>query len=272
MTRILLFIAFTIVCQWQSFAQEKINNYKYIIVPNQFDFQKSEDQYQLNSLTKFLFNKYGYTTLSENEEYPKDLGLNHCLALKAVPSEVKGGFLVTKIKIDLIDCKNRVIATSEVGRSKLKDRKKAYHEAFRAAFETYQFYDYKYNGDTSTSQVASNVEMPTTVSKTEVKATVNSEEKPDIVEESVNVNAKDQPVSMPNGADAKDILYAQPIKGGFQVVDTEPKKVMILLYSGAPDTFIVQGKDAVVYKKGDIWVYAENNGENLQVEDINLKF
>jgi hypothetical protein len=69
-----------------------------------------------------------------------------------------------------------------------------------------------------------------------------------------------------------DILYAQPIENGFQVVDTQPKKVMILLDTGTPDVFIVKGKDAIVYKKNGSWVYALNSGEDLKLSSINLKF
>ena len=39
------------------FGQQSINAYKYIIVPKNYDFLRLEDQYQLNSLTKFLFTK-----------------------------------------------------------------------------------------------------------------------------------------------------------------------------------------------------------------------
>lgn len=34
-------------------AQESLNGYKYVVVPEKFDFLKSEDLYQINSLTKF---------------------------------------------------------------------------------------------------------------------------------------------------------------------------------------------------------------------------
>ena len=43
---LLLFISSSI------YAQKKINDYKYIIVPNKFDFASKEDQYQTSSLTK----------------------------------------------------------------------------------------------------------------------------------------------------------------------------------------------------------------------------
>ena len=37
-----------------------INDYKYVSVPDRFDFLKTSDQYQLNSLTEFLLKKNGY--------------------------------------------------------------------------------------------------------------------------------------------------------------------------------------------------------------------
>ena len=63
------------------FAQKSINQYKYVIVPQKFDFVKKPDQYKTSSLTKFLFNKYGFTAFLEDEQFPQDLQNNRCLAL-----------------------------------------------------------------------------------------------------------------------------------------------------------------------------------------------
>ena len=274
MNRLLFFIAFSFIFQFSTYAQDAINNYKYIIIPTQYDFQKSEDQYQLNSLTKFLFNKYGYEAYLQNDEFPRDLGADNCLALKAILKDVKGGFLVTKIQIDLVDCKNNVVASSVIGATKIKNYKKAYTKATRDAFITYQEFDYKYNGasdktaETSKPEVVAKKEEVQEIPKTKesVTETVEIPSEIEIIEE------EEEPTTTMTVADKKEILYAQPIDNGFQIVDTEPKKVMILLYSGAPDMFIVQGKDAVVYKKNGVWIYAENNGDNLRVKKINLKF
>ncbi|WP_298760278.1 hypothetical protein [uncultured Psychroserpens sp.] len=279
MNRLLFLIAFSFLFQFNSNAQEAINNYKYIIIDNQYDFQKSEDQYQLNSLTKFLFNKYGYEAYLQNDEFPTDLGANNCLGLKAVLKDIKGGFLVTKVQIDLVDCKNNVIASSVIGRTKIKEYKKAYNRALRDAFATYQNFDYKYNGNAGketsmTSQPVVEVKETEKVpeeaidvrKKEEVKEVVKDAVEPEVE------TVEEQAVVTPSAANKKEILYAQPIDNGFQIVDTEPKKVMILLYSGSPDMYIVQGKDAVVYRSNGAWVYAENNGEGLQVKKINLKF
>ena len=52
-------------------------------MPNKFDFLKEKNQYQLNALAEFLFEKYGFETLTEGTDYPADLTANRCLALKS---------------------------------------------------------------------------------------------------------------------------------------------------------------------------------------------
>jgi hypothetical protein len=42
----------------QGFSQRNVNDYKYVIVPEKFDFQKEPNQFKLNQLTKFLLKKY----------------------------------------------------------------------------------------------------------------------------------------------------------------------------------------------------------------------
>ena len=89
-----------------TFSQTTINDYKYVIVPKSFNFLKSIDQYQLNSLTKFLFNKYGFTAIMEDEVFPKDLVYNGCLALRTDVEKLKG-FFITKLVVVLRNCKDR---------------------------------------------------------------------------------------------------------------------------------------------------------------------
>jgi len=128
------------------FAQKNINSYKYILVPKQYEFQKGVDQHQLNSLTKFLFNKAGYTVLFTDENYPEDLAKNSCLALK-VSVNSNPSFLKTKMNIDLYDCYNKVVYSTKEAVSKEKVYKKAYQEAIRKTFVELAEYDYKYNAE-----------------------------------------------------------------------------------------------------------------------------
>ena len=72
--KILLTVSF-ILMYFTGIAQKNINDYKYIIVPKTFDFLNSEDQYQLNSLTKFLFNKYDFEAYFVDDDFPEDFHL-----------------------------------------------------------------------------------------------------------------------------------------------------------------------------------------------------
>jgi len=141
MKKIILIVC--ILFSVHNFAQSKLNNYKYILVPNQFEFQRSADRYQINSLTKFLFNKAGFTVFLTNESFPNDLAQNRCDALttRLINSP---NLLSTRVTIALVDCNNNVVFTTRQGKSRLKDYRKAYNEAIRAAFKDIENVNYQY--------------------------------------------------------------------------------------------------------------------------------
>ena len=85
-----------------SFSQNSINNYKYVAVPENYSFLKSKDQYQLNSLTAFLFEKYNFTVLNSLGNYPTDLANNKCLLLNSDIIRIKGVFK-TKLQFFMIN-------------------------------------------------------------------------------------------------------------------------------------------------------------------------
>ena len=67
-------------------------------------------------------------------------------------------------------------------------------------------------------------------------------------------------------------MYAQAIDNGFQVVDSTPKVVMILLESGKSDTFIVKDKEAVVFKEDGFWYMSEYVNDELVTNRVSIKF
>ena len=139
-----ILIVLTIIISSQvSWAQQELNEYKYIIVPKHFDFQTGADSYKINSLTKFLLDKKGLTTIFGDEVYPDDLKNNQCLALKA-NLLMTSSFTRTTILLSFTNCDNKTIYTSSKGISKLKDYKKSYHEAIRNAFKSLDKYKYNY--------------------------------------------------------------------------------------------------------------------------------
>jgi len=140
------------------FAQKNINSYKYILVPKQFEFQKSADQYQLNSLTKFLFEKSGFNVLFTDENFPADLAANSCLGLKAKVNNDSGMFS-TKMNLELTDCYNQVVFSTKDGKSKEKDYKTAYYEALRMAFVDIENLNYAYDGSNTANENNDKVEI-----------------------------------------------------------------------------------------------------------------
>ncbi|MCF6167561.1 hypothetical protein [Lutibacter sp.] len=125
------------------FAQKSVNNYKYVIVPNRFEFQTKTEQYQLNSLTKFLFNKAGFNVFLSSDEMPKEVIQNNCSTLVGNVVDDSNMF-TTKLKIQLVDCYNKTIFETLVVKSKEKDFKTAYHKAIRKAFEEINSLNYSY--------------------------------------------------------------------------------------------------------------------------------
>lgn len=125
------------------FAQS-LNTYKYIIVPESYAFLKNEpNKYELNALTKFLFNKYGFQALLSTEEKPVDLQQNRCLGLTAdILNE--SSLFTTKLQVVLNDCDAREVYQTQVGKSKIKEYKPAFHEALREAMKEFGSVQYAY--------------------------------------------------------------------------------------------------------------------------------
>lgn len=163
-----IIIIITIFFTTFSFSQSKLNNYKYILVPTQFEFQRSPDIHQINSLTKFLFNKVGFTTFLTNESFPNDLAKNRCEALTTRIIN-NSNIFSTRVTIELVDCNNNVVFTTRQGKSKLKDYRKAYNEAIREAFKDIENINYSYKPK---SEIREKTKENKIVSKAVVKKVV----------------------------------------------------------------------------------------------------
>lgn len=123
-----LFLSFSL----QSISQSTISDFSYVVVPDLFEFLREKDQHQLNSMTKFLLNKYGCNAYFM-EELPN---VKRCDGLYADVIK-SGNFIYTKLAVVIKDCNGFEIYRSLEGRSKLKDYRQSYYEALRGAFETF---------------------------------------------------------------------------------------------------------------------------------------
>ena len=181
---------------------QSINDYQYVIVPVKFDFLKKEDQYRLNTLTKFLLQKYGFKAYFNNEQIPSNIENQRCNFLYANVLE-NNGMLMTKVKITLKDCKEKVLFETEYGNSREKEYPVAYNEALRKAGMSFNKLNYVYSGKNVVDSMT-----VTPVAQTENSVPISSVSSPSDISET--------------------FYFAQPTTNGYQIVDTEPKVIMKL--------------------------------------------
>lgn len=232
--------------------QKSINDYKYILVPTEYEFLSSPDQYQLNSLTKFLFNKNGFLVFFVNEELPKDLQDNGCSAL-TVDIKNNSGLLTTKNVIELKDCRGNIVFKSKEGRSRLKQYKRAFQEAVKDAFKSIKALKYKYNGKNQDE---------IKVVKSEPTKTNNDIKVIEEVKEPIKVTTPTN----------KNVLYAQEILNGFQLVNTKPEVIFQILKTSKKNYFFLKNKTGILYKQDKVWVAEFYEKDKLIQKEYQVKF
>jgi hypothetical protein len=232
-------ILFTALCFSQS-----VNDYKYVVIPNKFDFQKKENEYNLNNLVKMMFEKYGFEVYIEGSQKPAELALNRCKALYA-DVQKSSGFLTTNITIALNDCAGKTLFTTQTGKSKEKDFKTAYYDAIRKASSSIDGLNYKYTGS-------------------DTKASVSIAETSPATAQTV--------IALPLIKD--EILFAQPISNGYQLVDSKPQVVLRIYKTSKADSFtaISNNYNGLVFKKGEDWYFEYYKDDVLISEKLNIKF
>lgn len=228
------FLLFTLLFSVCLFSQN-VSDYKYIVVPVKYGFLKEANKYNLNALTKSVLEKQGYEVYYDNDILPQELAENRCKALYAEMLE-NNNLLVTKIKLELKDCKNQVVYVSDQGVSREKELAKAYVQAFR--------------------QVGKSIE------------TLRSNPKKQVVESTVEIKAE-----IASEASSSQ-LFAQPITNGFQLVDSTPKVVMKLFKTSTNNFFIGQkdSQQGVVFNKNNQWYFEYYQNDKLVSEKMEIKF
>jgi len=283
-----LFLSFS------GYSQNTINNYKYVVVPERFNFLKQNDQYSLNSLTKGLLEYKGFTVYFDNNELPAEVANNKCHALLADVLEKKSMF-TTSLTLLLKDCQGNIIFKSKEGKSREKEYKVAYNMALRDAFTSLDSVSYAYNGSTNqpvqpaittttsivpvkSAEAVTNQSAQPTITTTTSSAPVKSTE-PVInqpVQPTITTAASIAPVkstaavtNQPAGT-----LYAQAIANGYQLIDTTPKIVLTLLKTSAENYFIASNATAngIVLKKNEDWVFEYYKDGKLVSEKLLVKF
>jgi hypothetical protein len=220
-------------------SQNSINHYKFVIVPQRFDFSKDDDQYGLSTTTKLLLDQKGFVAFVGNTGLPAELAANKCHALTAEVVQRKS-FFTTVLTLLLKDCQGNIIFKSKEGKSREKEFPIAYDAALKDAFSSLNDLPYKYDSAETAQEAEPPVPVPATASAGVIPGT----------------------------------LYAQPTVNGYQLVDMTPRKVMLLLKTSVADCFIAQAgpSNGVVFKKDGEWVFEYYKDEKLVSQKLEIKF
>jgi len=229
-------------------SQTSLNNYKYVLVPETFNFLKQRDQYGLNTLTKSSLEGTGFTAYFDNAQLPTELANNKCNALNAEVVE-KSSMFTTKLTLLLKDCKGNVVFKSKEGKSREKEFDLSYTLALKDAFTSLKEAKYVYQPAPTINDQSL---APTTASNSAPAGKIIVTEAPPTA----------------------GTLYAQPIANGYQLIDTTPKTILRMFKSSVTDYFIADNgsSNGIVFKRDDNWVFEYYKDGKLMAEKLLIKF
>ncbi len=252
---------------------QTINDYKGVIIPLRYEFQKTENQYRLQTLTKLNLTKAGFQSFYNNEAIPSEF--NDRCSMLYLDVKKENAFLVTKLYITFKDCFGTIIFQSAIGKSREKEFETAYSEALNEAFKSVVALQYKYNGGSGakpTSAYAPVVAAPTTA----VTPIVNAPAAPLIPAVAVPAVAAKNEANDLKISENKNLglLYAQPTSYGYQLIDSEPKVVMKVYKTSNPASFMAKKGEVqgALVSKDNQWFFEYYQGDKLISEKVDVKF
>ncbi len=266
----------------------QFDNYKYIVVPKRFDGFKKENQYGTSTLVKYLLTQQGFNTVYDDFE---ELKTNPCLGAW-VRLQDDSSLFSTKTTLFFEDCHGSSIFETAEGRSKIKQYKASYGEAIREAFFSLGGLSHNY----VSKEAAEKKEETVTLNfKNDVKSLhddnhvaektttivgqkTTSEERPyKALEPKESDRAKAVPPkknALRSEATNVEVLYAQPIEKGYQLVDTTPSVRYKLQETSVPNVYLVVGddKNGIVFQKEGKWFLQYEDDDKNVMKELNIKF
>jgi hypothetical protein len=234
----------------------------------------SNDQYQTSSLTKFLLQKKGFTVFKSDESLPDDLANNRCLALIGNVIDTSSLFSI-KTYIVLKDCNDNEVYSSQIGKSKIKEYKKGYHESIRKAYASMSDLSYSYTPKKNEANINAAVTNNLTPTKSTEGSIVKKEVIPSFVVTAPIVKAPTKQITSSKKEENNKmypVLYAQPKGNGYQLINAKPEIVFIILKTNSKDRFIIKNKNGSFTKTNDIWVAEFYEDDKFQIQKYQVKF
>ncbi len=202
------------------YAQTSLNDYNIALIPSRFDFQKQADQHKINSHLKKFLQKYGFAAYLDSDVIPAEVAALPCNKLYGNVVDNSNLFM-TKVRVELRDCSNHVVFTSDEGSSREKDFEKAYLQALRGAFASFER-TYKFSGGKGSDKT-----LPTAPDK-----------------QKTDVQRAGEKEAGTAAAAAKEVKPMQMLvkkrDNGYEITDLSGAHVMNLYRTSNPDVFIAQ--------------------------------
>ncbi|MBT8305727.1 MAG: hypothetical protein KJN85_02195 [Maribacter sp.] len=280
-----IFAILFVLTVFSGYSQGNLNEYKYIIVPKRFEVFKNKNQYKTSTLIKYLFVQKGYNAVYE-DALPQDLNNDRCLGLQ-VSIKDESSMFSTNTALVLKDCSSQVVLSTITGKSKVKEYEEAYREAITEAFRTIDVLDYTYIPKEKSNEPVT-LSFKNDVKKMEKKNEPKNKVDPVVVEqvatqdeqvykskEPIASNIEKAPVDKKIAVEDKidsNMLYAQEIPDGFQLVDNTPKIRLKIFRTSIPDVYTVEKDSGVVFKKDGKWFYEYYIDNTLKIQELNIKF
>ncbi|MDX1363768.1 hypothetical protein [Arenibacter latericius] len=288
-----ILVSFLLLSCYLGMSQAELNNYKYIIVPVKFEAFKEENQHQTSTLIKYILTQNGFNAVYDNA-LPEDLLSNRCLGLLLALHDDSSMF-TTKLNLSLKDCQSQEIFVTQEGRSKEKDFKEAYSGAIKESLQSLSGEGYRYEPSSSTAPlIVSYKDDVKRIPQTATQDTKKNTPTPIVQQKATPENQSFKDMSpVPSdyvqedvsfASDAKevmdvvesDVLYAQAITNGYQLVDSTPKIVMTLQQTSFSNFYFAkpnwQEESGILFKKGGNWIFEYYDGNELVNKKMNIKF
>lgn len=292
MKNCLLLIFFCI--SYIGISQEVLNDYKYVIVPKHFNSFKKENQYQTSTFIKYQLTQKGFQTVYD-DEMPQELLKDRCLGVLADLID-NSSLFSTKTRISFKDCSGNEVFVTQEGKSKQKDFKPSYMEAIRKNFRSLEGFVYSYKPkediNTSTTKISFKDDVKQLPEKSTVVEVKTNKKQEVVVEQQITPEdqtyksvapvaseikkgeAKPSPQIAVETTKETNILYAQQIASGYQLVDSTPKIKLKMFSSTTPNVYlaVADNKNGIVHSKDGKWFFEYYENGQLKVEELQIKF
>ena len=274
-----IFVLIFFLCGSSLWSQ--FDSFQYVVVPVQFEAFKQANMHKTSTMVKYYLDQRGYPAVYDLGK-PDILTAYPC---KAVYTQFidDSNLFATRVILRFVDCEGKIVFETTQGYSKEKEFKKAYKEVIEQAFTSFDGLSYSYSPPAASEATPISEETDVEVAVTPVaEATAPATQMPE--EPAASSESPAAPTETPvvpaetPAAEpaASEVLYAQPIEGGFQLVDSDPKIRMLLMESSRGEGVymaVVDGNSAgTVYREGDAWIHEYFKEGKVVRSSLTIKF